>query len=255
MNRLKQSVPDWCFLKDPSAVKEHYQRLKAIGFQGVEMVESERWPVARAAGLEILSMPAAAMKEGLNHGANHAELLPVIAGQIETAADNGIPHVILLSGNRAGQDEETGFANCVDAIRKLSPRAEARGVTLVFEMLNVHNHPDYQADNSRFGFELLEAVDSPALKVLYDVYHMHRMGENVAEDIIGHLNQVAHLHVAGSPNRDLPGPDQEIDYATLVRDVHAAGYKGYWGQEWICSDGDRYAALDEARALLESYAE
>jgi hydroxypyruvate isomerase len=138
-------------------------------------------------------------------------------------------------------------------MKKLVPHAERAGVTLVFEMLNTFNHADYEAADSRYGFDLVEAIGSPSVRVLYDIYHMHRMGEDVVADIANHVDLIAHLHVAGSPGRDYPGPEQEIDYARVVRDSLAAGYRGYWGQEWLGGD-DPYRALGDAVSLFEAYA-
>jgi len=253
MNVLQHSVPDWCFLKDSNRAAEHYRRLKAIGYQAVEMAAPQHWSLARAAGLEILNLAAPGMREGLNRTENHAKLMPEIESLIETAGENGIPQVIVLSGNSAGQAREDGFANCVTAMKMLVPHAERAGVTLVFEMLNTFNHADYEAADSRYGFDLVDAVGSSALRVLYDVYHMHRMGEDVVADIVNHVDLIAHLHVAGSPRRDYPGPEQEIDYARVVRESLAAGYRGAWGQEWLCND-DPYSALSDAARLFESYA-
>jgi len=253
MSALKQSAPDWCFFKasglEPDA---YYRRLRDLGCRGVEMLDPARWAAARSAGLEILNLIGPGMREGLNRPENHPALLPQIEECIRTAADNGIPHVIVFSGNRAGQPDDLGLGHCATAMRRLAPTAERAGVTLVFEMLCRQNHPDYQADHSAYGFALVEAVGSPAVKVLYDIYHMHRMGEEVVRDVTEHLDAVAHLHVAGSPDRGFPGPGQEIDYRRVVREIHAAGYRGYWGQEWR-PGADALEDLRRAVALFDSY--
>ncbi len=223
MKALPQSVPDWCFFKPGMDARTYYARLKAVGYAAAELVDPSRWGAAKAAGLPIVNLSAPGMEDGLNMTANHPTLIPQIRACLEKAKANAIPQVIIFSGNRKGQADEESEKNCLTASKELARDAERLGVTIVFEMLNGFDHPDYAADRSRFGFELVRAVGSPHFKVLYDIYHMHRMGEEVTDDIVENLPLIGHLHLAGSPHRDFPGTRQEIDYMRLVKDVVAAG--------------------------------
>jgi len=252
MSALRQSVPDWCFFRQQDDPRSYYRRLREIGYGGVEMVDPARQPAARAAGLEIVNLAAPGMQEGFNRLDRHATLLPRIRAAVSEAAAEGIGQVIVFSGNRGALSPEEGMRNCALALKELAGAAERSRVTLVFEMLNGHDHPDYQADSSAFGFEVVRAVGSPAVKVLYDVYHLHRMGEDLLRPLLRNLELVAHIHVAGSPRRDFPGPDQAIDYARLVARVQAAGFRGYWGQEFV-PRGDPFAELEAAGRLFESF--
>jgi hydroxypyruvate isomerase len=249
---LRQSAPDWCFYKEGFDPAVYYRRLREIGFRGAEMVAPERWAAARAAGLEIVNLSAPGMTDGLNRRENHAKLIPQIGESIRLAAANGIGQVIVFSGNRGAVGEEQGLANVVEALRILAPGAAKAGVTLAFEMLNSFDHQNYQADSSRYGFEVVRRVGSPAVQALYDVYHMRRMGEDVRATLLPGLAQVCHLHVAESPTRGIPRPEGTTDYRGLVRAVRSAGYAGYWGQEFVPA-GDPLEELARAFALFESF--
>lgn len=246
---LGLSAPDWCFYKDQGDAAAYYAALKHLGVAAVEMVDPSRFSATRAAGLPILNQSGPGMTRGLNRVANHAELLPAIRSLITTASAAGIPHVIVFSGNRAGQDDAEGKANVITALKALAPDAERVGVTLTFEMLCAQNHPDYQADHSAYGFDVARAVASPAVKVLYDIYHMSRMGEDVADDIVRHRELIAHLHTAESPERGVPRRHGEIDYASIIEAVVGAGYEGYWGLEFV-PQGDVMAELQDAIATF-----
>jgi hydroxypyruvate isomerase len=249
MLELRLSAPDWCFYQDAPDPAAYYRKLKSLGITGVEMVEPSRWKHARAAGLAILNQSGPGMTHGLNRVANHAELLPELRTLMATAAAAKIPHVIVFSGNRQGQDDEEGERNVVSALKTLAPDAERAGVTLVFEMLCAQDHPDYQADHSSYGFAVVNAVGSPAVKVLYDLYHMSQMGEDVIHDVVAHRELIAHLHAAESPQRSVPRRDGQIRYGNIVEAIRRAGYAGYWGLEFI-PRGDVMAELQEAVATF-----
>jgi hydroxypyruvate isomerase len=114
---------------------------------------------------------------------------------------SGIPYVVLFSGNRDGQPDAEGIRNCIAGIEQVVGDAAKAGVTLLFEMLNSFEHPDYQADSFQYGFEVVKRINSPALKVVYDINHMDRMGKDSIRDVPANLNLIAHLHVAESPAR------------------------------------------------------
>jgi hydroxypyruvate isomerase len=233
MQEIKLSAPDWCFYRKEFNPEEYYGKLREIGYAAVEMAPPEHWEALRNAGLKLLNIGAPGMETGLNNQDNHSSLIPEILNTIILASENGIPHVIIFSGNRRGIADSAGLENCKSAIEKLLPVAQNKNVTLIFEMFNGFDHQDYQADNSKFGFDLVEAFNSANLKILYDIYHMHRMGENVISDITSNLKHIAHLHVAGAPKRNFPDDFQGIDYPAITAAVMKAGYKGCWGMEFI----------------------
>jgi hydroxypyruvate isomerase len=243
------SAPDWCFLKPGMDPARHYARLKELGYDAAEMVAPANRAAAEAAGLTVLNLSGPGMARGLNRLAHHAELLPQIRACIAEAAAASVPQVIVFSGNRAGQDDAEGRANCVTALRALAADAGQAGVTLVFEMLNGYDHGDYQADRAAYGFAVARAVGSPHVRVLYDVYHMARMGDRPEADITANLDLVAHLHCAETPRRSVPQAAGAVPYRGLARAVTAAGYRGCWGMEFIPGE-DLYGELAQAAAAV-----
>lgn len=250
---LRQAAADWCYLKQGADPATHYRRLRELGFGGVEMVEPANRAAARAAGLELVTMSAPGMGDGLNHGANHAALIPGIRAAIAEAGRERIGNVIVFSGSQRGLDDATGIAACIDGLEPLAAEAERAGVTLLFEALNTHDHVDYHAHRSAFAFAVVRGVGSPALKVLYDLYHLHRMGDDALADFRTHLPLIGHIHTAGAPRRDFPGPEQQIDYARLVRGIQALGYRGWWGHEFV-PRGEVFDELARVRQLFSGYA-
>src|SRR4029077_6593261 len=95
---------------------------------------------------------------------------------IPRAAKAGVPNLITFFGNRRGMSDAEGIANCVEGLNRIKKAAEDNGVTICVELLNSRvDHKDYQGDRSAFGIEVIKAVNSPRVKLLYDIYHMQIM--------------------------------------------------------------------------------
>lgn len=252
MAAIKLSAAEWCFYSKLGDPARYYATLKELGIDGAEMVDPARYEAARAAGLEIVTMSGPGMTSGMNRREHHAELIPQLRDAIQHAGENHIPVLIVFSGNRLGQADAAGIANCRRGFEAVLPEAERAGVILGFEMLNTSDHPDYQADHGGYGFDLVEAIDSPWFKLVYDIYHMEYMGDDSAYDIVNHLPAIAHLHLAESPHRSVPLADGNIRHSQIVPAVVNAGYQGYWGLEYVPGQGDRQQdeALDELRQAV-----
>jgi hydroxypyruvate isomerase len=131
-------------------------------------------------------------------------------------------------------------------LRRLARVAEDEGVTLVLEMLNSKvDHPDYQVDKTAWGLEVCRMVDSPAVKLLYDIYHMQIMEGDIIRTIREHHSYFAHYHTAGNPGRHEIDDTQELQYPPIIRAILATGYDGYIGHEFL-PKGEPIAALKHA---------
>ena len=246
MPPLQLSVADWCYYKPEYEPEAYYRRLRAAGYAAVEMADPSRFAAARAAGLRLLNVAGPGdLNRGELRGAKVAELRASIA----RAAAEGVEQVIVFSGNRDGRDDAAGERDCAATLGAVAGEAERAGVVLALEVFNRFDHPGYQADAGAYAFGVARAVGSPAVKVLYDLYHMHRMGEDVAAVVAANLPLIAHLHVAGSPGRDFPGDAQAVDYRAVVRRVMAAGYDGLWGMEFL----PRADPLDELQRAADLF--
>ena len=210
-----------------------FEAAAEIGYRGVEMVPPEHRALARSFGLEIINHNCGTIERGLNKLAHHAELIPLHRKGIDLNVEDSIKDLIVFCGNRDGQDDAEGLANTIAGFKQIAPYAEEKGVVLLFEMFNQKDHPDYMGDSSAFGFELCRAVNSPSMKIVYDIYHMALMKQPVLEDLCGNLDHVTHLHLAAAARRNCTADAVDIPYPEIVRAVHAEGYRGYWGQEFV----------------------
>jgi len=255
MNKPKLSAAFWAFFRQEMGAQAFCEKLVEMGYSGAEMVDEANYKFAKAAGLELVNICAPGMSDGLNRVENHDALIPEIRQTIAHAAENDIKQIIIFSGNSNGQSAKEGLANCIRGVEKLAGDAESAGVILAFEPLNDANHHDYQATSSSYGYELVRAVSSPAVRVLYDIYHQARTGEDLNATLVKNIDLVCHLHVAGSPKRDFPGDDQEIDYASLMKAVQVSGYDGYWGMEFMPASDDPLTELAAAAKRFRAFAQ
>jgi hydroxypyruvate isomerase len=94
-----------------------------------------------------------------------------------------VPSIITFFGNRRGMSDEEATANCVAGLNRVKKLGEDHGVTICVELLNSKvNHPDYQGDRTAFGVAIVKAVDSPRVKLLYDIYPMQIMEGDPVHD-------------------------------------------------------------------------
>src|SRR5688572_27026876 len=249
MSRIKQSLSWWCFSKNDA--KTFFAEAKKIGYAAIELVGRELWDDVRAAGLVIASHGVGSLTDGLNRPENHAKIEDECRKTLEDAVKYQVPNLILFSGNRKGLDDETGAANTAEGLRRLAPDAEKAGVTLVLELLNSKvDHPDYQCDRTAWGVQVVRAVSSPRVKLLYDIYHMQIMEGDVIRTMRQNLAHIGHLHTAGNPGRQDMDDDQELNYRGIARAIAAMKYDGYVGHEFV-PKGEPIEAIRAAYALFD----
>jgi len=247
MSAYKQSFSWWCFENRGMEAKELLPAAAKIGYDGVELIDESLWPLAAKHGLKIVSANGhRSIDDGLNRRENAQRIETELRTNILKAEQWKIPVLICFSGNRAGQKDQDGMEQCAETLARMAPMAKEAGVTLAVELLNSKvDHKDYQCDRTAWGVELCKKVNSPAVKLLYDIYHMQVMEGDVIRTIQNHHDFLAHYHTAGNPGRGQPDENQELNYPAIYQAIAATGYTGFIGQEFI-PKGDIQEALAKA---------
>ena len=232
--RLKQSVSRWCYQK--IAMPEFCRAVAAMGLTAIDLLEPADWQIAKDHGL-ICSMGyggGGSIRDGLNNPANHDAIVTNLIAAMPNAVKLGVPNLITFFGNRQGRSDRDAIANCVTALNRLKGPAETHGVTICVELLNSKvNHADYHGDRTPFGVEVVGAVNSPRVKLLYDIYHMQIMEGDVIRTIQQHHPHIAHYHTGGVPGRNELDDTQELQWPTICRAIVATGFKGYLAHEFV----------------------
>ena len=153
---------------------------------------------------------------------------------IEDAARAKAHSIIVFSGNRKGMDDEEGAANCIIGLNRIKKYAEDKGILIVMELLNSKvNHKDYMCDKTPWGVRVVKEVNSPYVKLLYDIYHMQIMEGDVIRTIRENQQWIGHYHTGGNPGRNEIDETQELNYAAISRAIADTGFSGYMAHEFI----------------------
>jgi hydroxypyruvate isomerase len=249
--RLKQSVSRWPYAKIPLA--DFCRAVADMGLTGVDLLEEDEWPVARQAGL-VCSMGYAgggSIKDGLNVKANHDAIVRNFERTIPRAASLQVPNVITFFGNKRGMSDEEAIANCVTGLNRVKKIGEDHGVTICVELLNSKvNHADYQGDRTAFGVAIVKAVDSPRVKLLYDIYHMQIMEGDLVHTIKDQHQYIGHYHTGGVPGRHELDDTQEVNWPAVCRAIVDTGFRGFLAHEFVPTR-DPLTSLREAVMLCD----
>ena len=156
--------------------------------------------------------------------------------------------MIVTTGNTLeGVCPETQTDNIVNNLKAMAPVAEDAGLRLALESLNtLVDHVGYFLDHTADARAIVDRVDSPAVGLLSDAYHMQIMEGNLIDTIRANADVFNHVHVADVPGRFEPGTG-EVNYVNVLKALDDAGYQGYCGFEFSPSDNSD-AALTRAMA-------
>jgi hydroxypyruvate isomerase len=251
MASIKQSFSWWCFAQLVPA-PQLMRAAAEIGFLGVELVPQEHWQMLKDHGLAIISIDGhSSIQEGLNRREHHPRIEQEIRAKLALAQEWGIRNLIVFSGNRAGLDDQSGLENTAEGLSRVAKAAEDAGVMLVMELLNSKvDHQDYQGDHVSWGLEVCRRVNSPAVRLLYDIYHMQIMEGDIIRTIQENHAYFAHYHTAGNPGRHELDENQELYYPPIVHAIKQTGYQGYIGHEFSPL-GEPLGALRHAFVLCQ----
>jgi hydroxypyruvate isomerase len=231
--RLKQSVARWCYSR--IAIDDLCRQAAEMGLSGIDLVEPEDWPVLKRYNLvPAMTQGKARIPDGFNRKENHDRLEKELQERIVLAAENKLPNVIAFSGNRRGLPDAEGKDNCIAGLKRVSKIAEDHGVTICLELLNSKvDHKDYQCDHAQWGVDVMKGVDSPRVKLLYDIYHMQIMDGDIIRTIRDNIRYIGHFHTGGVPGRHELDDTQELNWRTIAKAIADLNFQGYFAHEFV----------------------
>jgi hydroxypyruvate isomerase len=253
--RIKQGVTTGVFARGTS-LEDACRESARLGIKGFDLIGPADWPTLRKYGL-VPSMyplgPGGTIADALNRTENHARLETSLRAAIDEAAAAQVPNIITFSGNRRGMDDKVGADNCVTFLNKVKKQAEDKGVTICMELLNSKvNHKDYMFDHMTWGVDVMKQVNSPRVKILYDIYHAQIMDGDIVRTINGNIQWIGHFHTGGNPGRHDIDESQELNYRVVVQAIVDKGFTGFLSHEYTPTAGhDPIAVLNKAVEICD----
>ncbi|MEX2601011.1 MAG: TIM barrel protein [Balneolaceae bacterium] len=254
--RIKQALVTWTYMNfgENWTLDQICQKAVELGCVGLDLTNPDQWPTMREYGLTCVmtnnGMPGPPFMKGLNNPRYEDEVKATTIERIEACGEAGMPNVIAFTGfehidvdnpSLGIIDPVEGAARTAENLKELAIHAERNNVTICVEHLNsrVQNddnrgHPGYQGDHIDYCADIIRAVGSPNVKLLFDIYHVQIMDG----DIIARIREygtdlIGHIHTAGVPGRGELDDDQELLYPPIMEALLEIGYEGYVGQEFI----------------------
>jgi len=229
---------EWMFADQYSGMADRIRAGKALGY---ELAEFHLWRdkdidaiavALRECGARLTGI-CADPRRSMVDPAQHEELVAAVRESLATAVTLGSPPVIIASGfTRPGVSHEAHVSAAITVLKRLAALAQEAGVVLVLEPLNDRvEHPGMFLVSTKLALDIVEAVGSPNLRLLYDVYHSCVMGEDIAQVLAGRMHLVHHVQVADMPGRNEPGTGT-IDWPRVMATLHDLGYRGALGLEY-----------------------
>ena len=253
--RIKHSVCFWCFSVPEWGwdLEKLCSEAAALGMKSVELLNPEQWATAKKHGLTCAiannGMADPPFMKGLNNPRYQQTVIDTTKKTIDACAADGIPSTIAFTGYKWNDAEdpssgeisrEEGFKNTVAGLKELATYAEEKGVTVNLEMLNTRDgshpmkgHPGFQGDDIDYCADMIREVNSPRVKLLFDIYHVQIMNGDVIRRIHEMKDLIGHIHTAGNPGRAELHFNSEINYPAIMEALVEVGYDGYVGHEFI----------------------
>ena len=224
---------------------------KDCGLDAIEFWDPSVYDTKKIGGiLANLKMPIAAccLSEAWTIRLNfpYDTVLKNVEKSIAFGKDMGCDTFIGLSGElECKVDSQKSLL--IENLKRVADLCEKNGAIIVLEALNsLYDHKGYYLDSSYVGFEIVKVVNSPAIKLLYDCYHMQLMEGNLVNSITTNIDFIGHFHSAGVPGRhELHGG--ETNYPHVIKAAEDAGYSRYFGFEYWPTYDDAQSVRDVLR--------
>jgi hydroxypyruvate isomerase len=181
----------------------------------------------------IFNHPDAGVKAALIDAKDRSLILDSLGAMIDRARKINCRAFISGAGNVvAGLARDAAMENMIETLRLAARVCEKEGITLLLEPFNTKvDHPQYFLDDPEECLAVLKAVNSPSVRMLYDIYHMQIMGGDIVSFIRRNISWIGHFHVAGVPGRHEPR-ESELNYPFILKELDRLGYAGNVGLEY-----------------------
>jgi len=256
--RIKQALMRFAFGASTTLSFDDMCRAAArFGYVGFDLVGPQDWPTLKKHGLLCTMAPAmgVTIRDGLIRPELHQAIERSMHEEIDLCAANGYPNIITVGGERRGIGDEEGKGHCAALLNRVKAHAEDKGITICLEVVNSkYKDPEFGRadaifDRLAWGADVCRRVNSPRVRILFDIYHVQIMEGDVCANIREYFPLIAHFHAAGVPGRHEIDDSQEVNYRFVAKTIVELGFDGYIAHEWRPTPGRD--PLDSLRRVVE----
>lgn len=170
-------------------------------------------------------------KEYLSYLASSVEAAKKLGAKSVTIHSNGLGDQGIVINHYNDLSDTVKICAMYDTLLACAEMAEKHNIQMNLEPLNIkHDHVGNYLATTKMAAEMTRLINSPKLKVLYDVYHMQINEGNICTNLSEFIDQIGHIHVADNPGRHEPGTG-EINYKFVFEHIEKIGYQGIIGYE------------------------
>ncbi|MGA8272425.1 MAG: TIM barrel protein [Candidatus Sulfotelmatobacter sp.] len=241
--------------------EQRLEKVAEAGYRNVELVgEYSKWTEddftrnnAMRKELGITFDCTAGIKHGVGNPEHRAALLAELTQTLPTMERLDCPSMILLSGNRIpGTPREVQHQSCIDTLKAAAKIVEGKSINgepvrLLLETIDPEENPQYYLTQIAEALEVVQAVDHPQVRLLYDFYHEQIAAGNLIEKLQKSIPYLGLVHIADVPGRHEPGTG-EINYQNIFAKLAELNYKGIAAMEFHPT-GDPVSQLRAAREM------
>ncbi|HET9085934.1 MAG TPA: TIM barrel protein [Acidobacteriaceae bacterium] len=224
------------------------------GYTGVELVgEPDKWSpedtrriIKKMSSLGLVFDAMTGGSVVLADPAGTADILRQVTHRTAIAKNLGCSQLILTSGKRMETlSPEAQFDAVVNNLKQVAKFTSRNGMEVLIEPIDLNENKSAYLNSVSQAFQIVHAVGSPSVKVLYDFYHEQQAGGDLINKLEKNIDQVGLVHIADVPGRHDPGTG-EIDYPNIYRALAKLKYDKYIAMEFY-PVGDPVTALRTAR--------
>jgi hydroxypyruvate isomerase len=209
-------------------------RIRAVAALGFKWVEFWGWQgrdleaiksVCEETGVKVAQFIGWGFEPGMNNPVNHDQLEQTIRASCRAANDLGATMLTVVGGNdQPGMTQPEMHRNIVDGLKRVAPIAQAAKVMLILEPMNIRvDHKGHCLYGSQPTLDICREVDSPWVKINWDIYHLQITEGDLCRRIREGYDQIGYVQIADNPGRREPGTG-EINYTRVFQELAELGY-------------------------------
>jgi hydroxypyruvate isomerase len=257
-SKIRQGVMSSVWNGSQLSFEERCQALARIGYVAVDLPSEAQVPILRKHGLSpsVMTGSGTGFRDGTIRKELHDSFEKGTRDGIDLCARLGCPNMFIAPGERRGMSREEGADNTVVFFNRFKGYAEEKGITLCMENTNskvvADQRTDQTFDHVGWGLDVCKRVNSPNVKIIYDIYHAQMSDGDVTRTLRDNIDWICHIHVAGAPGRLEIDDTQELNFRFLANVIADTGYKGFVSHEWRPNPGhDNVAALEKCFKVMD----